>query len=175
MDQKAEKPNTQGGGLASRLAAMVRRMRPRHEDKSSKASQELRQGAVSAGAPSWMGQGTCDENPAVDSAPADKRFVLIDDDFLVRMGWESEAQDKNITLDTYDSAAAFWEKLPQYSKTTRIYIDVVLDGDREAGEALAQKLHELNYREIYLATNYNKECFTHMSWLKGVGDKHPPF
>ena len=115
-----------------------------------------------------------DESPDVTESLSD-RMVLIDDDFLIRMGWETEAGEKNIKIDTFDSSREFLRVLSQYAKSTKIYVDVSLGNGDESGEALAQRLHELGYNAIYLATSYNKECFGHMPWLRGIQGKNPPF
>ena len=41
-----------------------------------------------------------DESPDVTESLSD-RMVLIDDDFLIRMGWETEAGEKNIKIDIF--------------------------------------------------------------------------
>ena len=151
-------------GLTTRCASIVRKLLLRE-------AKAVKNGSPTAHASTQPSVDLPQETLGAAHTP----YVLIDDDFLIRMGWETEAEEKKIPLHTYDCASSFLQNLKYYEKTAKIYIDVSLGDGAMSGEALAQKLHDLGYRAIHLATGYDKESFGHMPWLAGIHGKNPPF
>jgi anti-sigma regulatory factor (Ser/Thr protein kinase) len=98
--------------------------------------------------------------------------ILIDDDELVRMVWDSKAKEKGVEFKSYaDPSEANFEGL---NKEACIYIDSNLANGLK-GEELAQKLFNEGFQNIYMATGYNPEDFKHLTFLKGVIGKSPPW
>jgi len=101
-------------------------------------------------------------------------YVYIDDDMLLRMGWESIAKRKNIKLLVLESPkyfAAHIEKIDVVK--TKIYIDSNLGEDEIKGEDFAKELHDKGYQQIFIATGYSKEKFAHLPWLNYSGKDCP--
>ncbi|MGB0455179.1 MAG: sensor histidine kinase, partial [Bacteriovoracaceae bacterium] len=106
--------------------------------------------------------------------PKTMTSVLIDDDPLVRTIWESHCKKSNINLFSFDSISSFNEKKKELSKSTPIYIDVNL-GDNLLGTDVAKTLWKEGYTEIYLTTGHDKKDFVHLTFLKGIISKSPPW
>jgi signal transduction histidine kinase len=98
--------------------------------------------------------------------------ILIDDDELVRMVWDSKAKEKGVEFKSYaDPSEANFEGL---NKEACIYIDSNLANGLK-GEELALKLFNDGFKNIYMATGYNPEDFKDLTFLKGVIGKSPPW
>lgn len=100
--------------------------------------------------------------------------VLIDDDELVRLTWTSSAKKKNIRLMTARSLDEIAGKLQHFSKQTNFYIDSDLGNDLK-GEDIASELSSKGFENIYMASGYHDEHFKHLTFLKGVIGKTPPW
>jgi signal transduction histidine kinase/CheY-like chemotaxis protein len=123
--------------------------------------------------------------PSTTSATSDKTkgdgshkpidVVLIDDEGLVRMMWGLAAQNAGKRLLAFDSAEAFYaQRDSSIDLSTPIYIDSQLhDGVR--GEIESQKIFELGYTNIFLATGRQPDEFSGCRHLSGVTGKEPPF
>lgn len=101
-------------------------------------------------------------------------YILIDDDELVRLTWESKAKKNNIALTTYKSMEEFNLNKANIAKDTKIFIDSDL-GNGVKGETLAITLNSEGFTNISMATGYEKNAFNHMTFLKGVITKTAPF
>ncbi|WP_115176589.1 sensor histidine kinase [Legionella feeleii] len=102
-------------------------------------------------------------------------IIYIDDDDMMRTAWMFAADEAGESIFTYSSFDAFMVDLDNYNKdTTVIYIDSDLESDIR-GEICAKTLFDKGFTEIYLATGYSKDRFSHMSWIKSVVGKEPPF
>ncbi|HEU5281906.1 MAG TPA: ATP-binding protein [Gammaproteobacteria bacterium] len=100
--------------------------------------------------------------------------ILIDDDPLIRAAWDMDAKAKQKILVSFSTAEAFTKIASTFFKKTPIYIDVSLaNGVR--GEDVAAGIFELGFLNIYLATGYNPEKFSHLTFLRGVIGKYSPF
>lgn len=107
-------------------------------------------------------------------AKAEKEnYVLIDDDSLTRMTWESRARRSGIALKTFSSPQEFDVVKKDLPKSTVIYIDSEL-GDIK-GEAFALVLHTEGFTNISLATGHPAENFQEFKFLKSIISKNPPF
>ncbi|OFZ38424.1 MAG: hypothetical protein A2451_02025 [Bdellovibrionales bacterium RIFOXYC2_FULL_39_8] len=115
------------------------------------------------------------ESPAsTTSAKVAERLdaILIDDDLLVQMIWEAKAADKKLKVKIYsDPSEVDFSKI---AHDCPIYIDSNLK-DGVKGEGIAAKLHSEGFSRLYLATGYEKEHFAHLTFLKGVIGKEPPW
>jgi len=101
-------------------------------------------------------------------------FVYIDDDSILRMGWENKALKKGINLLTLASINEFYKYTDLISKEkTQIYIDSNLGKDSIPGEEFAKTLYKEGYRKLNLATGYDKGSFQTPSWLNIEGKACP--
>ena len=123
-----------------------------------------------------VGAALIDDEPltVVVKPQKDDQCILIDDDFLIRMGWEADATEKGFKLSTFTTAEEFKEHLTQFEKDAYIFSDCNL-GEGLSGEELCRELHELGFERLYLATGYNQQVFKGKPWIKGVVSKTPPF
>jgi DNA-binding NtrC family response regulator len=100
-----------------------------------------------------------------------KKIIFIDDDPLILKSWEMSAQAKNITIHTFQSIDEFLKN--NFSKDIPIYIDSNLS-DNLKGEQESQKLFELGYTELFLATAHDPETIEKPQWIKEVIGKRFP-
>lgn len=100
-------------------------------------------------------------------------FILIDDDDLTRITWESKARKAGFHLRTFASPKDFNIAKSGISKNAIIYIDSEL-GDIK-GEAFALDLHKEGFINISLATGHPAENFKEFDFLNSVISKAAPF
>ena len=106
-----------------------------------------------------------------ETAPA----VLLDDDEITRISWESAAKRKGIPLTTYASASELFSNLHHYPKETTFYIDTELGENQKNGKEITKELYEKGYRNLYIETGHEPEVFKDTYWIKGVLGKRPNF
>jgi hypothetical protein len=101
-------------------------------------------------------------------------LIFIDDSESLAQAWEmaGAAVGKNIKI--YHSPEKLLAEIENYPASIPLYIDSQLEGG-VLGEDLAKVLYNKGYRELYLATGYPPEHFSHCTWLKAVVGKNPPF
>ncbi len=102
-------------------------------------------------------------------------IVFIDDNLYLREFWKQAASKKNISLLALSTTSEFQDYQKQVTPQTKFYIDSNLGENEEKGEVFAKKLYEKGYRNLYLATGYQKENFPEMPWIKEVVEKSIPF
>ncbi len=101
-------------------------------------------------------------------------YILIDDDELVRMIWESAALKTGISFLAVSSVEDFIKLKGEINKEiTKIYIDSELGKDKVKGEEFARKLHDEKFENVYIATGHPPERFKDMPWLKYSTKKCP--
>ncbi|MBL6991008.1 MAG: hypothetical protein ISR65_14580 [Bacteriovoracaceae bacterium] len=100
--------------------------------------------------------------------------VLLDNDALICTIWKSMADDKKIPLNVYSNPEELLQSLSTISKDSTFYIDSSLENGLK-GEDIAKKLFDKGYKNLYLATGYEPEDFLHLSYIKGVIGKEPPW
>lgn len=103
---------------------------------------------------------------------APRQAVLIDDDVIVHMNWETAAEEAGIELKSYKDPGEFLAALGSFSKATPVYIDSEL-GVEVKGEDVAIALKEKGFTNLTLVTGYSPERFVHLSWLKVRGKESP--
>lgn len=101
-------------------------------------------------------------------------IVLIDDDELMHMSWQLEANKKNIKLDSFKTIDEFIEKSHLYPKETNIYIDSNL-ADNVSGEIESERIYHAGFTELYLATGYSPGNIKKPNWIKAILGKRPDF
>lgn len=111
----------------------------------------------------------------VRSVPtASAMTILIDDDPLVRLVWESKAKSKGVELKTYDSAESFEADLPRIKIESEIYIDRDLPNGIK-GEEYAKRLFDKGFRNIVLATGHERDFFGELPHVKKIMGKEAPW
>ncbi len=100
-------------------------------------------------------------------------LVLLDNDDLVRMTWEMKAKRNRKAILCVSSISELRARLFELDSEVLFFIDVHLSDD-ENGEQFSKELFDLGFNNLYLATGYNEEHFSHLSWIKGVVGKSPP-
>jgi hypothetical protein len=103
-----------------------------------------------------------------------KKFVLIDNDKLIRMSWEMAAKKSNSQLSVFSNADDFLKVADQYSKETYIYIDYELD-DGKNGVEEAGRISALGFPLIYLATGYTGSDINLPKYILEIVGKRAPF
>ncbi|CBW27927.1 putative two-component sensor kinase [Halobacteriovorax marinus SJ] len=103
-----------------------------------------------------------------------KKYVLIDDDELIRLTWESAAKSKSVEFYSFSSCIDFEKSLDSLGSDFTLYIDSSLSDDVK-GEIKAKEYFELGISEIYLTTGFEKSSFEQMSWIKRIVPKDPPW
>ncbi|MBI5139338.1 ATP-binding protein [Candidatus Nomurabacteria bacterium] len=105
--------------------------------------------------------------------------VLIDDDDLIHMIWNSAAKNAHIKLLTFKKPSQFFKNATELNKETPIYIDSLLGNDEHGtelkGELIAKDILAIGFKNIYLVTGLMSDEFKRMKWITGVLDKNPPF
>lgn len=109
---------------------------------------------------------------AAEVVPADA--VLIDDDPLVHLTWETAAQASGKRLRAFSQPQDFFLSSNEIEKSTPIYIDSRLS-EGQRGEEIARVIHDLGFTEIYLSTGFDPQEFADMAWIKGIIGKEPAF
>ena len=104
----------------------------------------------------------------------DTTHILIDDDKLIHLAWSMAAQKAGIKLECFFAISSFLKNEEDYSRDCIIYIDSDL-GDGLKGEVLSEKLFQLGFKRLYLATGYKSQDFTKPSWILDVLGKRPVF
>ncbi len=100
--------------------------------------------------------------------------VLLDDDELVRVCWEMDACQREMSFLAFQDPDSFFEALPKIHFETPIYIDSNL-GNGVSGERLLTQVAELGFKRVHLATGYDFTLFEHIPRSIGIVGKEPPF
>ncbi len=117
-------------------------------------------------------KGLADFVPITIAAPTPALAVLIDDDAMVRMNWETAAEEAGVELKAFRTPAEFMANLAAFPKDTPIYIDSELEAEIK-GEDIAADLKEKGFTNLCLATGHPPERFAHLPWLKVIGKESP--
>ncbi|MFH1620042.1 MAG: hypothetical protein ABIG11_09110, partial [bacterium] len=100
--------------------------------------------------------------------------VLIDDDALIHMTWKMSARNKGIALKAFKNPKDFLAIAEDIHKETPVYIDSEL-GEGLKGENIAKNLHDMGFQNLYMETGHPPEVFAHLTYIKDVIDKEPPW
>lgn len=102
------------------------------------------------------------------------KYILIDNDKLIGLGWKAKAAKAGIALSYFESYEEFYKNISNVSFDCKIYIDSDL-GNGIKGEEISRNLHFLGFKEIYLTTGYIDFKIENFPWLAGIISKRPPF
>lgn len=100
--------------------------------------------------------------------------VLVDDDEMIHLMWKVSADKNKKVVHFYYEGNELLNNINQYNFETSFYIDSNLKNN-EKGEDVAKKLYDLGYKELYLATGYDKSDFPSLPFIKGFVGKKPIF
>lgn len=101
----------------------------------------------------------------------DRKVVLIDDDELIQIGWRRSGKKMGYDVQTFTTIEDFLKSSPQFKKETPIFIDSNL-GNGIKGEIESEKIHELGFQRLYLATGYQKSEINVPNWILEVYSKN---
>ncbi len=99
-------------------------------------------------------------------------IVLIDDDKLFRYSWEIHFQKRNLPFRAFKSIEDFLAEADSLDKNSKIYIDSDL-GDDIVGEIESEKIFNLGFLNLYMATGYKKSEIKKPHWIKEIYSKNP--
>jgi signal transduction histidine kinase len=114
------------------------------------------------------------KNEQVQNINSSNRVVFIDDDYLMHMSWKMEADRSDVELDCFHTIEEFIKVATGYAKDTKIFIDSNL-ADGIKGEIESEKIADLGFSELYLATGYSASDINKPSWIKEVVGKRASF
>ncbi|WGL61176.1 HAMP domain-containing sensor histidine kinase [Pigmentibacter sp. JX0631] len=97
-----------------------------------------------------------------------KNIILIDDEEFIYNIWKLDKRFNNIYY--FNDPYLFLSKMSHFEKSLPIFIDSCL-GNNIKGEELAKEMYHYGFKEIYLNTNYPKEIFQEMYWIKKIINK----
>ncbi len=100
------------------------------------------------------------------------QIVLIDDDKLVHLNWKTYCKKNGFEFNGFMSINDFIVASASFDKASRIYIDSNL-GDGIKGEIESEKIFQLGFLNLYLATGYEKDSILKPSWIKEIYSKEP--
>lgn len=110
--------------------------------------------------------------PRVPDAALDA--VLIDNNPLVRRGWEMSAAKARRRTRTFSSVDEFLAASGELDHATPVYVDSRL-GDGRRGEEESRRITERGFSAVYLATGDESASLKIPGHLRGVVGKDPPW
>lgn len=124
---------------------------------------------------SQIGKGTriiLDFNP---QSSVQKWTILVDDDALIRLTWESKAKLKSVPFKSFATSEELLTHLSEFEKNSVFYLDLEIKGSSLTGDLLAKKLKEKGYEELYLASGHEVVAPVILASFKGQHSKKCPF
>ncbi|MBC7712131.1 MAG: HAMP domain-containing histidine kinase [Rhizobacter sp.] len=99
--------------------------------------------------------------------------VLVDNDELVCITWETKAKKAGVNLKTFRTSSEVFSNISQLPVDSTFYIDSELDDEK--GEDIAEKLYNMGFLNLIMCTGHSKEKFAHLTFVKKIINKAPPF
>jgi FixJ family two-component response regulator len=100
------------------------------------------------------------------------QIVLIDDDKMIQIDWFYYCEKESVPFKGFRSVEKFLEIAHTLDKETIIFIDSNLGHDIK-GEVESEKIFNLGFKNIYLATGYQKEDIQKPHWIIDIFSKSP--
>ena len=100
-------------------------------------------------------------------------YILLDNDELVSMTWELKAKKAKIDLFIFKNSNDLLNSINKFNHESQFYIDSELDSEK--GEDVAFKLFNLGFNNLFICSGHPPEKFSHLSYIKKVITKSPPF
>ena len=99
--------------------------------------------------------------------------VYIEDDHILRKGWELKAKKQNIKLLTLEKTSHFFDHIELINKeTTKIYIDHELK-ENILGFDFAVKLMKLGYKNLFIVSGHDQNHFKNIPGIKIMSKSCP--
>ncbi len=98
--------------------------------------------------------------------------ILIDDDNLVHLTWQMSARENKKEFLSFFEYNDFLKQAPILDFASPVFVDVHLSNS-VSGIDVAEKIHAMGFRNIYLATGYEVEDLAPCAYTKGVTGKDP--
>jgi hypothetical protein len=115
--------------------------------------------------------------PIACSVPRSERpdAIFIDDDPAFLLKWSKSAKTHGKKLVTFSNAQSLLDQQWVFDHKTSFHVDADLGED--SGIALTEKLFNLGFQELHLATGYRADHFDlkQTPWIKSVRGKTPPW
>jgi FixJ family two-component response regulator len=102
------------------------------------------------------------------------KYILIDDDKLIRLSWIMAAQKACVDLQCFETVHEFINSSDQIIKGCKIFIDSDL-GEGVKGEFASKDIKSLGFDQIYITTGYLDLDLKQFPWIKGLVTKKPMF
>jgi CheY-like chemotaxis protein len=112
------------------------------------------------------------EAPRLIGSDQSSPIILINDDKLVHINWSNYCKKKKLPFLGFTSIDAFLNVAQEFNSCSRIYIDSNL-GDGISGEMEAEKIFQLGFNNLFLATGYEKGDINKPFWIKEVYSNSP--
>lgn len=113
---------------------------------------------------------------AAPEAKEQPKAVLLDDDALVHLTWKMAAKNQGVDLRAFKKPGDLLAALDGIDKSADIYLDSELgDGEKLKGEDIAKILHEKGFLSITMETGHEPSYFAHLTFLKKIQSKEPPW
>lgn len=100
-------------------------------------------------------------------------IVLIDDARANRIAWLAQAKRAGKSIETFESAGAFFAAEGRFDRRVPIYVDYFF-GDVAQGAEIAERLIRAGFLNVFLATAYPKEKILIPEGVRGVVGKEFP-
>jgi len=101
-----------------------------------------------------------------------KSIILIDNDKFIHINWSIYCKKYALTFLGFKSVESFLATASTINKNSHIFIDSNL-GNEIKGEIESEKIYQHGFKNLYLATGYEKESFVKPSWIKEIFSKSP--
>jgi signal transduction histidine kinase len=100
-------------------------------------------------------------------------IVLIDDARANRIAWSAQAKRAGRSLETFESADAFFARESRFDRRVPIYVDYFFDNVAQGG-IIAERLIQAGFLNVFLATAYPQEKMSIPEGVRGVVGKEFP-
>lgn len=106
----------------------------------------------------------------------DITYVIVDDNKNLTAAWELDAMSANIHLLVFNTPTDFKNNLGSIPRDAHIYFDMNITSNQSiTGIDLAQLAKNKGFENLYLISGRTIPNQKNYPWIKGFGDKNPPF
>jgi hypothetical protein len=101
------------------------------------------------------------------------KLILIDDSRACRLAWHGQADQANMSMESFASVQEFFGAKPDFELATPIYVDYILNG-QIGGPAVVKSLTEAGFTNVFIATAFAKTKVIAPAGIRGVVGKEFP-
>jgi hypothetical protein len=134
------------------------------------ANETLRKWKGSLEIESIEGKGTIISILLISCEP---EMVLLENDDLIRYGWNMLARRRGISIKTFASSKELLSQVKSFGDQTKFYLDEEL-GEKLRGRDVAKRLYRKGFREIFITSGHEADYFGNNKFIKGVLPKDFP-